>query len=141
MIIKTTKKIDISDKELDKLCKFKLTENIKDFQKKLKSSLTKFVSYTKMKKINGLCIIKQNVYNVDILYLCSSQKGLGTKLMNEVEKETILKGRKKITLEAHPEAIDFYKKKGFLGDRYSPETMTKELIKGKGSLSKISKLL
>ena len=143
MIIKTTKKIDVSDKELDKLCKYKLTENIPDFQKKLKSSLTKFISYTKNKKINGLCIIQQSKYNTEILYLCSSQKGLGTKFINEVEQETLKKGKISISLESHPDAIDFYKKKGFKSvGRFAPETMmTKELIKGKGSLSKISKIL
>jgi len=142
MIINTSKKIDISDKELDKLCKYKLSKNIPDFQEKLKSSLTKFISYTKNnKKINGVCIIKQTKYSTEILYLCSNQKGLGTIIIKEVEKFSIKRGRLRINLESHPDAVDFYKKKGFKSvSRYAPETMTKELIKGKGSVSKISKV-
>lgn len=122
----------LKNKDIDKICKYKLTDNIGDIQKKLASkspNIIKLFTYTSiLKKINGLAILKIKTYNSELLYLCSNQKGNGSKLLKQVEEITIKKGLKRIVLESHEDAIGFYQKKGYKSvSRYSKESMFKNL--------------
>lgn len=122
----------LKNKDIDKICKYKLTDNIGDIQKKLASkspNIIKLFTYTSiLKKVNGLAILKIKTYNSELLYLCSNQKGNGSKLLKQVEEITIKKGLKRIVLESHEDAIGFYQKKGYTSvSRYSKESMYKDL--------------
>jgi len=122
----------LKNKDIDKICKYKLTNNIGDIQKKLASKSTniiKLFTYTSiLRKINGLAILKIKKNNSELLYLCSNQKGNGSKLLKKVEEITIQKGLKRISLDSHEDAIGFYQKKGYKSvSRYSKESMYKDL--------------
>jgi len=122
----------LKNKDIDKICKYKLTNNIGDIQQKLASkstSIIKLFTYTSiLKRVNGLAILKIRQNGSELLYLCSNQKGNGSKLLKQVEEITIKKGLKRISLESHEDAIGFYQKKGYKSiSRYSKESMYKNL--------------
>lgn len=135
----------ITNNEIDIICKYKLTKNIENIRKKLSSkskNLIKLFTFTKRYKINGFAILKINKTYTELLYLCSNKKGNGSKLLKKVEEITIKEGIKRIVLESHEDAIGFYKKKGYESiDRRAKSSMFKVLIKGKGDLKKIKKLI
>ena len=134
----------LTNKKIDIICKYKLTNNIEDIKKKLSSkskTIIKLFTYTPRHKINGYAILKINKNNSELLYLCTNQKGNGSKLLKKTEEITIQKGIKRISLESHEDAIGFYKKKGYKSiDRNVKESMYKDLIKGKGDIKKIKNL-
>ncbi len=134
----------ITNKKIDIICKYKLTNNIENIRNKLSSkskNIIKLFTYTPRYKINGYAILKINKSHSELLYLCSNQKGNGSKLLKRVEEITIQKGIKRIVLDAHEDAIGFYKKKNYKRiDRSVPEGMYKDLIKGKGNIEKIKNL-
>ncbi|SVC86337.1 uncharacterized protein METZ01_LOCUS339191 [marine metagenome] len=138
----------LTNKDIDIMCQYKLTNNIEDIKIKLSSrskNIIKLFTYTSiLKKINGLAILKIKKNNSELLYLCSKTKGSGngSKLLKKVEEITIQRGLKRISLEAHEDAIEFYKKKGYKSiDRFAKESMYKDLIKGKGNADKLKNLI
>lgn len=133
----------LSKNEIDIICKYKLTANIEDIMKKISSeskNIIKMYTYTKKYKINGFAILKITKNYSELLYLCSNLKGNGSKLLKKAEEVSIKKGIKRIILESHQDAMEFYKKKNYKSiDRNSPESMYKDLISGKGNIDKIKK--
>lgn len=144
---------------INKICKGKLTANLDEImEKKDKDNFIRLVNFTeKRKSINGFAIGKRGIKSVELLFLCSNQKGGGSKLLKRMEIVAFKLGKTKIFLDAHPDAIGFYRKKGYRSERGGSETdMYKELDqqiiypklkniletkKGKGKLSKVKQLL
>lgn len=130
--------------EIDSLCKEKLSFSISDikFQFQNPSNII-YVIYDKKFKLKAFAIAKVTNDSLELSYLCSSIRGGGSKLLNLIEKEALLRRKPEVYLFAvDKEAIEFYKKKGYKSiDNQFPNDMFKVIFKGKGNISKVSGLI
>ncbi len=89
----------------------------KNFKEALKDPKNHLILYKNKEKTIGFCYYKErnnHIYLEEIHVKKEARgKGIGSKMLNLVEKFAKRKGYKEIILDAHISAVNFYLKKGY----------------------------